>query len=58
VLVDNWYYVACIFQDLFDFGSDIRNLKMNVKIEFKSKNSDSLGALFLGFLKYYSFEFK
>ncbi|KAL4227928.1 zinc finger protein [Mactra antiquata] len=46
-----------LYPDLFDYGDDIRNLKMNVKIEFKSKNSQSLGDLFLGFLEYYSQEF-
>ncbi|WAQ99883.1 GLD2A-like protein [Mya arenaria] len=44
-------------QDLFNFGDDVRNLQMNVKIEFKSENTDSLGDLFLGFLKYYTHEF-
>lgn len=42
---------------LFDYGEDIRNLQMNTRIEFKSKNSQSLGDLFLGFLNYYTNEF-
>ncbi|XP_060579643.1 poly(A) RNA polymerase GLD2-A-like [Ruditapes philippinarum] len=46
-----------LYPDLFDYGDDIRNLKMNVRIKFKSKNSQSLGDLFLGMLKYYSVEF-
>ncbi|XP_053405452.1 poly(A) RNA polymerase GLD2-like isoform X2 [Mercenaria mercenaria] len=46
-----------LYPDLFDYGDDIRNLKMNVKIQFKSKNSQSLGDLFLGMLKYYTTEF-
>ncbi|XP_052282288.1 poly(A) RNA polymerase gld-2 homolog A-like isoform X1 [Dreissena polymorpha] len=49
--------VQKLYPDLFEYGDDIRNLQMNVKIEFKSKNSESLGDLFLGFLKYYSTEF-
>lgn len=49
--------VQKLYPDLFDYGDDIRNLKMNVKIEFRSKNCDSLGTLFLGFLKYYATEF-
>ncbi|XP_052797071.1 poly(A) RNA polymerase gld-2 homolog A-like [Mya arenaria] len=49
--------VQKLYPDLFNFGDDVRNLQMNVKIEFKSENTDSLGDLFLGFLKYYTHEF-
>lgn len=42
--------------DLFN-GDDIRNLRMTESIDFESENTDSLGDLFLGFLRYYAEQF-
>ena len=37
---------------------DLRELKFDMDIDFKSENEEMLGDLFLGFLSYYANKFK
>ncbi|KAK6171975.1 hypothetical protein SNE40_018389 [Patella caerulea] len=43
--------------EMFSSTSDIRQLKLNENLKFETKNNQSLGELFLGFLDYYSNKF-
>ena len=47
-------------QNLFDKGRDVRELSLSMEnvVEFTSKNTSTLGELFLGFLNYYANIFK
>ena len=49
-----------LFQDMFRRDFDVRNLSLSMKdkADFTSKNKESLGELFLGFLNYYANEHK
>lgn len=52
--------VDCLFlhQDRFDRNLDIRELKFDDTVNYKSDNGQSVGELFLGFLSYYSNKFR
>ncbi|KAK3595178.1 hypothetical protein CHS0354_002779 [Potamilus streckersoni] len=52
--------VPCLqkmFPRLFCPSIPLKDLKMNLNVSFASENTESLGDLFLGFLKYYACDF-
>ncbi|KAL3866884.1 hypothetical protein ACJMK2_044137 [Sinanodonta woodiana] len=59
-VVANPPVVPCLqtmFPRLFCSSTPLKDLKMNINVSFTSENTESLGELFFGFLKYYACDF-